>query len=159
MDVYLGLGTNQGDKVENLKNAVVALSNKCGNIVAESSIYQSPSWGFKAEESFYNSVILIRTELSPKELLYECKNIEVDLGRQKKTKIGYESRIIDLDILLYDSIVINTTELTIPHPLMGDRKFVLQPLLELLMKRNVNLEVLYKMKLSNCNDQSVLEIV
>ena len=118
MNVYLGLGTNQGNKYKNIQNAVNAISLECGEFISKSSIYESPPWGFKTEESFYNSVVHIKTELLPEELLYSCKKIEVALGRKKKTKLSYESRIIDIDILLYDNINLDLKDLKIPHPLM-----------------------------------------
>lgn len=159
MDVYLGLGTNQGDKYKNIQNAVSAISNECGNIISESYTYESSPWGFSAESSFYNSVVLIQTELLPEELLFFCQKIEIELGRKKKTKLGYESRIIDIDILLYDKITLDREDLKIPHPLMNYRVFVLQPLIELLIKKDSDLEAFYKMKLFNCEDKSILKIV
>ena len=159
MNVYLGLGTNQGDKHSNLRNAVNALAKSCGVVIDESSIYESPAWGFKSDESFYNSVILLKTEKSPEELLSSVKKIETELGRKKKIKVGYESRVIDIDILLCDRIVINQDDLIVPHPLIEDRLFVLEPLFELLINRDVSLADFYKTKLSNCNDKSVLKIV
>ena len=159
MDVYLGLGTNQGDKYKNIQNAVSAISNDCGNVISESSTYESSPWGFSAEGSFYNSVVLIQTELSPEELLFFCQKIEIELGRKKKTKLGYESRIIDIDILLYDQITLDIEDLKIPHPLIDKRVFVLQPLIELLMKKDMALEAFYKRKLFYCEDKSILKIV
>ena len=159
MNVYLGLGTNQGDKYKNIRNAVSAISRKCGIVISESSTYESSPWGFSAESSFYNSVVLIQTELLPEELLFFCQKIEIELGRKKKTKLGYESRIIDIDILLYDKITLNMEDLKIPHPLMDHRVFVLQPLIELLIKKDFVLESFYKMKLFNCEDKTILKIV
>tara|TARA_B110000211_G_C14063119_1_gene546524 strand:+ start:290 stop:775 length:486 start_codon:yes stop_codon:yes gene_type:complete len=159
MDVYLGLGTNQGDKLKNLKNAVNALAASCGNVICKSSVYESPPWGFIAEEVFYNSVVLIKTKLLPDELLSACQQIEIELGRKKKKELGYESRLLDIDILLYDDIVFESEYLKIPHPLINDRMFVLQPLLELLKMEDKELEGYYKTKLSLCNDKSVLKIV
>ena len=159
MDVYLGLGTNQGDKYKNIQNDVSAISNECGNVISESSIYESSPWGFSAEDSFYNSVVLIQTELSPEDMLLFCQKIEIDLGRKKKTKLGYESRIIDIDILLFGKITLERDHLKIPHPLIDNRVFVLQPLIELLIKKDSDLEAFYKMKLFNCEDKSILKIV
>ena len=159
MNVYLGLGTNQGNKYKNIQNAVNAISLECGEFISKSSIYESPPWGFKTEESFYNSVVHIKTELLPEELLYSCKKIEVALGRKKKTKLSYESRIIDIDILLYDNINLDLKDLKIPHPLMNNRIFVLRPLIELLEKKDAALEDYYKTKLSHCTDKSILKIV
>jgi 2-amino-4-hydroxy-6-hydroxymethyldihydropteridine diphosphokinase len=159
MDVYLGLGTNEGDKLKNLWNAANALSIRCGEIINESSIYESPSWGFETEEKFYNSVVLIQTDLSPEELLFSCQQIERDLGRRKKTQIGYESRVIDIDILLYEKVIFDSEDLKIPHPLIDDRMFVLKPLFELLEMTGSELISLYETKIANCNDQSKLRVV
>ena len=159
MNVYLGLGTNLGDKLDNLEQAVVALSKTCGIVITVSSIYESPAWGFESEDSFYNSVVLIETTLLPEMLLEACKEVEQNLGRLKKTIFGYESRIIDIDILLYNNLVLNTTNLTIPHPLIGERMFVLAPLIEMLAMSEADLCDFYRNQLMICNDKSVLKIV
>jgi 2-amino-4-hydroxy-6-hydroxymethyldihydropteridine diphosphokinase len=128
--VFLGLGTNLGDKVQNLNEAVHALSLEAGSVLGLSSFYPSKPWGFESENEFLNAVVSVETELSPFELLAVTQQIEIKLGRSVKSKSGYADRLIDIDILLYDDLVIDQPALKIPHPLMKERKFVLVPLLE-----------------------------
>lgn len=133
-NAYLGLGTNLGNKADNLKNAISALSNSNCKIISESSIYISEPWGFNSDETFYNMVIQINTAHSPNDLLDLCKSIERKMGRKPKKSKGYESRLIDLDILYYDDIEIQTENLQIPHLFIKERLFVLSPLLEITTK-------------------------
>ena len=128
--VYLGLGTNLGDKETNLKNALKALFNDFGKPIKVSSIYESEPWGFESENSFYNLVASYRSTLKPQEILNVCQNIETKLGRKRKGN-GYESRIIDIDILLLGNLIIDETNLKIPHPFIEKRIFVLEPLMEI----------------------------
>ena len=128
--LYLGLGTNLGNKEINLKNALKDLSDDFGKPIKVSSIYESKPWGFESENSFYNLVANYRSTLKPQEILTTCQNIEIKLGRKRKAK-GYESRIIDIDILLLGNLIIDETNLKIPHPFIEKRIFVLEPLLEI----------------------------
>ena len=130
--VYLGLGTNLGNKLENLYKTIDVLSQNVGIITNKSLIYQSEPWGFEAKDSFYNMVIEIETSFSADQLLIETQKIETIIGRKVKTKVGYESRLIDIDILLYGNVTIDKPLLKIPHLLNKERLFVLQPLLEVL---------------------------
>ena len=130
--VYLGLGTNLGNKLENLYKTIDVLSQNVGIITNKSLIYQSEPWGFEAKDSFYNMVIEIETSFSTDQLLIETQKIETLIGRKVKTKVGYESRLIDIDILLYGDVTIDKPSLKIPHLLNKERLFVLQPLLEVL---------------------------
>jgi 2-amino-4-hydroxy-6-hydroxymethyldihydropteridine diphosphokinase len=130
--VYLGLGTNLGNKLENLYKTIDVLSQNVGIITNKSLIYQSEPWGFEAKDSFYNMVIEIETSFSTDQLLIETQKIETLIGRKVKTKVGYESRLIDIDILLYGNVTIDKPSLKIPHLLNKERLFVLQPLLEVL---------------------------
>ena len=130
-EVYLGLGTNLGDKLNNLKGAVLALNNCEVKINAFSSVYETAPWGFESNDPFYNMVVKAETNLSPEELLNCIGQLEKTLGREKKSVNGYESRIIDIDILFFDTKVINTDELKIPHAFFHQRLFVLVPLQEL----------------------------
>jgi 2-amino-4-hydroxy-6-hydroxymethyldihydropteridine diphosphokinase len=129
--VYIGVGTNLGDKYKNIYNAYLLVQAKIGNITSKSSIYISEPWGFETTETFLNSVIEVYTYLSPIDLLMALKKIEKEIGRKKKISKQYESRIIDLDILLYDQLVMETEELTIPHLFIQQRNFVYIPLLEI----------------------------
>lgn len=134
--VYLGLGTNLGEKLENLKKAIDVLSKECGEVEKISSIYESEPWGFESSDVFYNMVILLKTKLDPESLLTNIKGIELKMGRKPKIKEEYESRIIDLDILYFNEQKFEAKNLTIPHPHITKRPFVYLPLLELLNKNS-----------------------
>lgn len=129
---YLGLGTNLGNKDENLNGAVEYIRERVGRIDSLSAFYVTEPWGFKSENSFLNAVCSVATDISPIELLYITKEIEKEMGRNKKSvdKI-YCDRIIDIDILLYDDLIMQSEELTIPHPIMTERDFVMIPLAEI----------------------------
>lgn len=129
---YLGLGTNLGNKDENLNGAVEYIRERVGRINSLSAFYVTEPWGFKSENSFLNAVCSVATDISPIELLYITKEIEKEMGRNRKSvdKI-YCDRIIDIDILLYDDLIMQSEELTIPHPIMTERDFVMIPLAEI----------------------------
>lgn len=130
--VYLGLGTNLGDKEANLRTAIYKLQERIGKQVSLSSFYETAPWGFESDHSFLNAAIGLETILSPIEILHITQEIEKELGRTKKSVNGsYSDRLIDIDILLYDNLVLQTPELTIPHPLMTERDFVMNPLIEI----------------------------
>ena len=130
--VYLGLGTNLGDKEVNLRTAIYKLQERIGKQVSLSSFYETAPWGFESDHSFLNAAIGLETSLSPIEILHITQEIEKELGRTKKSVNGsYSDRLIDIDILLYDTLVLQTPELTIPHPLMTERDFVMKPLIEI----------------------------
>lgn len=130
--VYLGLGTNLGDKAANLHAAVHLISGKIGKVISLSSFYATAPWGFESENSFLNAAICVETSLSPLEVLHRTQEIERTLGRTHKSTEGiYHDRIIDIDLLLYNKEIIQTPELTIPHPLMLQRDFVMNPLVEI----------------------------
>lgn len=130
--VYLGLGTNLGDKEANLKEAVEKIKRRVGEVTSLSAFYATEPWGFESENSFLNAVCRVNTTLSPTEVLHTTQQIECTLGRQKKSINGqYCDRPIDIDILIYDNLHIDTPELTIPHPLMWKRDFVMIPLKEI----------------------------
>ena len=130
--VYLGLGTNIGNRKENLTRAIEALSLALGHYTALSSFIETAPWGFDSDNAFLNCAVAFETELLPEELLNTTERIERELGRTIKSNGGiYHDRIIDIDILLYDSIIVETPRLTIPHPLMHMRDFVLEPLAQI----------------------------
>lgn len=128
--IYLSLGTNLGDKPSNLKRAIELLSKE-GFINAVSGYWSSDPWGFKSNNSFINIAVAITTEYSPIEFLNITKRIEKEMGRTAKSTDGYCDRIIDIDIIDYNGEVISTKELTLPHPHIEERKFVLYPLYEI----------------------------
>lgn len=131
---YLSLGTNLGDKEANLLGAIELIKRRIGTIKAQSAFIETEPWGFESSNTFLNAAVCVETELSP-ELLLDCtQDIEREMGRtEKSTQAGdgtpqYHDRIIDIDILLYDDLHISTPRLTIPHPHMHERDFVLIPL-------------------------------
>ncbi|RZS92305.1 2-amino-4-hydroxy-6-hydroxymethyldihydropteridine diphosphokinase [Aquimarina brevivitae] len=128
--VYISLGSNVGDKINFLQQAVDAIFEKIGDIVRISSVYQTPSWGFESED-FYNACIEIATFYSAQEVLDLLLTVEKQLGRTRAQGKGYQARTIDLDILLSSEGVIATDTLRVPHPAMQDRMFVLRPLLDI----------------------------
>lgn len=131
--VYLGLGTNLGDKQKNLNDAIRMLGNQVGEVEKVSSVIETEPEGFKSDNMFLNAVVKVRTALSPFELLDITQDVEKSLGRKEKSSNGiYHDRVIDIDILLYDDINISTPRLVIPHPRMTQREFVMTPLAEIL---------------------------
>ena len=127
---YLSLGSNQGDRLAFLHKAVERLESAAGVVVtAVSSIYETDPVGFLDQADFYNCVVEIRVSLSAHELLNLCQKIENSLGRQRKIRWG--PRTIDIDILTYGGLCLNSPELILPHPRMAERDFVMLPLLEL----------------------------
>ena len=127
-DIYISLGSNLGNRKAYLQQAIEGIAMRVGTIVDIAPIYETPSWGF-AGEAFLNTCLLCKSFLSPEEVLSQLLQIEHELGRERvPNQKGYQSRTIDLDILFYDDEVINSELLTIPHPLLHRRKFVLRPL-------------------------------
>ena len=125
---YLSLGTNLGDKEQNILKAYDMLEDRVGKILRRSTMIETEPWGFESQNTFLNSTICIETTLSPHELLVATQQIERDLGRTMKSTNGeYHDRIIDIDILLYDDLTIDEPDLKIPHPLMKERDFVMIP--------------------------------
>ena len=125
---YLLMGTNLGNRVNNLQKAIQALKN-IGEITGLSSIYETEPWGLSSQPSFLNQAIILETTLLPSDLLSALKRIEKELGRTPAEQ--WSSRLIDIDILIYGTQEINSKELIIPHPRMAERKFALIPLCEL----------------------------
>jgi 2-amino-4-hydroxy-6-hydroxymethyldihydropteridine diphosphokinase len=129
--VYLGLGTNLGEKERNLNEAIIFLSQELGFVIRSSTFYTSKPWGFESDNDFLNAVVLIDTNLTPFDVLSKTQEIEKSLGRTAKTISGYSDRLIDIDILLYDNLIIDKPTLKIPHPLIAERDFVIIPLTEI----------------------------
>lgn len=135
--VYLGLGTNLGDKEQNLRDAVQKIEEQVGKIVSLSAFYVTAPWGFSSDNSFLNAAVCVETKLSPLEVLQETQMIEKELGRtQKSVNRMYSDRLIDIDLLLYEDLVLSVisasgVELTLPHPLMTERDFVMKTLAEI----------------------------
>jgi 2-amino-4-hydroxy-6-hydroxymethyldihydropteridine diphosphokinase len=155
--VYISLGSNQGERFKHLQNAVDAIFKQIGVIQLIAKVYNTPALGFEGAD-FLNTCLVVHTELQAREVLEQLLEIEIQLGRERSKSGGYESRIIDLDILLFNSEIIHTKELTIPHPQMPNRKFVLQPLYEIGAKQmHPTLHQSIAELLEICEDKSVLE--
>ena len=132
MIAYLGIGTNLGDRAANLHGAVKQINEQAGHVLACSSFIETEPWGFSSDNAFLNAVVAIDTPHTPHELLRITQEIERAMGRtHKRTGGNYSDRIIDIDILLYEEVNIHDAELTIPHPLMWQRRFVYEPLWEI----------------------------
>jgi 2-amino-4-hydroxy-6-hydroxymethyldihydropteridine diphosphokinase len=147
--VYLGLGSNLGNRQQNIEDAVRLVQERVGQVVRQSSLMESEPWGFESCHNFLNAVILCQTTKTPREVLTLTQQIERDLGREKKsarltveksTRLTvsqkssdrqYADRPIDIDILLYDDLTVDEPDLKIPHPLMHKRDFVMKPLREI----------------------------
>jgi 2-amino-4-hydroxy-6-hydroxymethyldihydropteridine diphosphokinase len=139
--VYLGLGSNLGDREENIKRAIALIHERVGEVVRQSSLIETDPWGFESDHPFLNGVILCETVCTPRQVLKATQKIERELGRKKKTTLLshlspltshlYSDRPIDIDILLYDDLTVNEPDLKIPHPLMHERDFVMIPLNEI----------------------------
>lgn len=128
---YLGLGTNIGNKRRNLITAAALLAERVGDVLALSGFYETEPWGFESNNWFLNAAVKLNTDYTPQELLVVTQQIEKELGRTEKSNGTYHDRVIDIDILLYDDEVLQTPELVLPHPLMHERKFVMEPLAEI----------------------------
>ncbi|PRX28901.1 2-amino-4-hydroxy-6-hydroxymethyldihydropteridine diphosphokinase [Orenia metallireducens] len=128
--VYLGLGTNLGDREENLKQAIDLIKDFSKTDLLEvSKVYETEPWGYNKQDSFLNLCLKLKTELSPQELLENCQSVEAKLKRKRLVKWG--PRTIDVDILLYGDLDMQTDDLIIPHPRIAERAFVLIPLADL----------------------------
>ena len=136
--VFLGLGSNLGDREALIEQAIGLIGERVGGVVRQSSLIETEPWGFESENKFLNGVVLCETNLTPRQLLRATQKIERELGRKKHisnpsplTPRHYSDRPIDIDILLYDDVTIDEPDLQIPHPLMHKRDFVMIPLREI----------------------------
>lgn len=130
--LFLGLGTNLGDKDQNLLLAVQKIEERIGKVISLSAFYATAPWGFSSENAFLNAALCIETSLSPFEIMKITQEIEREMGRTHKSVNGaYSDRVIDIDVLLYGDLILDTPELKLPHPLMQERDFVMRPLAEI----------------------------
>ncbi len=133
--VYFSIGSNIGNRKRLVREAIALLNERVGEVERQSSLYETEPWGFDSPNKFINACVCCVTTLSPHQLLAITQHIERELGRTEKTKDGeYHDRIIDIDILLYDDLGVNSPNLVIPHPHMHERAFVMTPLREILDK-------------------------
>lgn len=129
--VLLSMGSNLGNRIEHLKNAHNLLIEKGLEVQAISSVFETPPWGFESTDSFYNLCLKLTVSTTPTELISLLLETEKQLGRERKTEAGYSARVIDLDIILWDSLKITAQNLVVPHPRAHLRKFVLEPAAEI----------------------------
>jgi 2-amino-4-hydroxy-6-hydroxymethyldihydropteridine diphosphokinase len=129
--VYIGLGTNLGDKQKNMATAVQLLTERVGSLSALSSYIETAPWGFESSNSFLNGVASFDTSVAPLHLLRTTQEIETEMGRTIKGGTVYHDRIIDIDLLIYDQLIFKNSILELPHPLLTQREFVLAPLVEI----------------------------
>lgn len=132
MVITVILGSNSGNKAEYIRKAATSLTRQTGRLVAISSLYETEPWGFECNEPFLNQVLRIETRLHPEIVLQKALEIENSLGRTRSSETRYASRTIDIDLLFCDSEIIRTPSLTIPHPRIAERRFVLVPLNEIM---------------------------
>lgn len=131
--VYLGLGSNLGNKEENILVAIKMIDEHVGAVKRQSGMHVTEPWGFESDNNFVNAAVCCETSLSPRQVLRQTQFIERSMGRLSKTEgMMYHDRIIDIDILMYDDLVVDQSDLKIPHPLMNERDFVLKPLGEII---------------------------
>lgn len=131
--VYLSLGSNLGDREATMRRAIGLLNERAGSVDRQSSFIETEPWGFESTNKFLNMCVRLLTTLSPEQLLMATKQIERELGRTQKSVNGkYHDRPIDIDILMYDDLQLSTPDLTLPHPHMQEREFVMKPLREIL---------------------------
>ena len=131
--VYLSLGSNLGDREATMRRAIGLLNERAGSVDRQSSFIETEPWGFESTNKFLNMCVRLLTTLSPEQLLMATKQIERELGRTQKSVNGqYHDRPIDIDILMYDDLQLSTPDLTLPHPHMQEREFVMIPLREIL---------------------------
>jgi 2-amino-4-hydroxy-6-hydroxymethyldihydropteridine diphosphokinase len=157
--VFLGIGGNTGNKHDNFDKVYTFIKNELGDIIKRSSVYETPPWGFQSDENFWNQILVIETGFSPEELLQKIAEIENWFGRIRE-KSGYISRKMDIDILYFDELVLNNEKLTIPHPQIANRLFVLVPLAEIAPDFvHPTLRLTSLQMLENCPDNSVIKMV
>ena len=128
--VILSLGSNQGNRLKNIELCLELIHQEIGTIIKVSNLYETPSWGFESE-AFYNCALVLHSSKTPEQILELALTVEKKLGRIRSENAGYQSRIIDVDLIAFDSEIINVEHLKIPHPLMQNRKFVLLPFQDL----------------------------
>jgi 2-amino-4-hydroxy-6-hydroxymethyldihydropteridine diphosphokinase len=158
MNVFLGLGSNIGERVQNIHSAISKINERIGSVSLTSSFYETEPWGFECEDYFLNMVLSCESHLSIIDILSEITDIESALGRVRTGK-GYESRIIDIDILFYGDYIFEKEGIIVPHPKLHERRFVLVPLNEIapqfihpVFKKSI------ATLLTDCDDMSIVKL-
>ncbi|MDY0099504.1 MAG: 2-amino-4-hydroxy-6-hydroxymethyldihydropteridine diphosphokinase [Bacteroidales bacterium] len=156
-EVFLGMGTNLYDREKNLQDALCHIRSQIGELTRISSVYETEPWGFSDGNRFLNMAVLVKTRFTPAVVLKRVLSIETMLGRTRGTRHGYSSRIIDIDILLYENRIISRPELKIPHPLLHKRNFVLVPLVEICPEGvHPVLDKTFAILLEECRDDGII---
>ena len=152
--VVLSLGGNVGNVKDTFINAINSLEKKVGKLMISSSLYTTKAWGVENQPDFINQIIIFKTNNTPQEVLKECLQIEIDLGRVRLEGEKWQKRRIDIDILFYGSEIINSKDLILPHPNLHQRNFVLYPLAELIPDfiHPILMESIHELK-NNCQDK------
>ena len=157
--VVLSLGSNQGNRLENIENCLQLIHQEVGTVIKVSRLYESPAWGFESD-AFYNCVAVIHTTNSAQKVLNQVLKVEKKSGRVRSNKLGYQSRIIDVDLISFDEEIIDSEKLQIPHPLMQNRKFVLLPIQDLNLDwKHPVLKKTISELLESSPDQSVCKVI
>ena len=131
--VYLSLGTNLGNRKRNIREAIEKIEEQIGVVKRQSTLYETKPWGYSSPNDFINACVLVFTPMAPRQVLEAAQKIEREMGRTLKSVNGeYHDRIIDIDILMIDDLVIDEPDFKVPHPLMEERDFVMKPLKEIL---------------------------
>ncbi|WP_369014401.1 2-amino-4-hydroxy-6-hydroxymethyldihydropteridine diphosphokinase [Flavobacterium anhuiense] len=128
--VVLSIGSNQGSRLENIQKCIDLIHQNVGTVIQVSKLYETPAWGFESD-AFYNCALLLHTYSSEQKILNQILKVEKELGRIRLNQEGYQSRIIDVDLIAFDAEIIDTEKLQVPHPLMQNRNFVLLPMQDL----------------------------
>ena len=128
--IYLSLGSNLGEQLRNLERCVELITIHVGDITGRSGVYKSDPWGFESDHTFYNICLEVETELTPEGVMDKIFEIENLLGRTRSAG-GYSDRLIDIDLLFFNSTILNSDLLIVPHPRIEERRFVLEPLAEI----------------------------
>lgn len=128
--IVLSIGSNQGNRLENIESCIALIHQEVGTVIQVSKLYETPAWGFESD-AFYNCALLLHSTSSAQKILNQVLKVEKQLGRIRSNQEGYQSRIIDIDLIVFDDEIIDSEKLQIPHPLMQNRKFVLMPMQDL----------------------------
>jgi 2-amino-4-hydroxy-6-hydroxymethyldihydropteridine diphosphokinase len=155
--VLISLGSNEGNRFENIQKAITLINEELGSVIAVSPIYETPSWGYD-DAAYLNNAICLNTDLQALDLMSYLLEIERQLGRKRSNSEGYEARCIDLDIILIEGVIVDHPQLQVPHPRMNLRKFVLKPLVDIAPKwvhETVGLSM--RNLLDKCEDESQIE--
>ncbi len=128
--IVLSIGSNQGNRLENIESCIALIHQEVGTVIQVSKLYETPAWGFESD-AFYNCALLLHSTSSAQKILNQILKVEKQLGRIRSNQQGYQSRIIDVDLIVFDDEIIDSEKLQVPHPLMQNRKFVLMPMQDL----------------------------